>query len=269
MKKVSVNGEAYAYQITRKDTNLPYLLMLHGFMGDHRAFEHLMEGLSKFCNPITVDLLGFGQSSKPEYPDRYCEDQQVSDLMELITYIDIPAPYLFGYSMGGRLALHIALENKQHFRGLILESTNCGIPDSDKRTERRQTDTQRAETIRQNFGEFLHDWEKLELFDSPVPTDQSLVDKYRQIQSEQNPKALYNSLIGFGTGTMTPVCDQLNELDLPVLLLAGSADQKYQQINKNLMNILPNATFASIPAGHRTHLDNPTEFVAAIKQFLN
>lgn len=269
MKFVEVNNATYAYKVHQRDENLPRLLMLHGFMGDHRVFEHLIAELCECCNPISVDLLGHGKSSKPTDPDRYNESQQVDDILSLIQKLNLSRLVLFGYSMGGRLALKTVLASSNTFKGLILESTNCGIADKSKRKERRQTDEQRALAIENNFEDFLAKWKELPLFQSPLLVNEELGQKYYKIQQQQDPAAMAASLRGFGTGSMTPVCDDLKQLDLPVLLLAGSNDEKYQRINRFLVNQLPEAKFSSIPAGHRIHLDNPSGYLQELKSFFD
>ncbi len=268
MESIEIHNQEYAVSIHQRKESLPWLLMLHGFMGDHRVFDHLIDDLCECCNPITIDLLGYGHSSEPSDPHRYNEEQQIKDILQLIDHLDIAPAYLFGYSMGGRLALKTAVQQPEHFQGLLLESTTCGITNPTKRKERKKTDAEWAKSIQQDFESFLSRWKDLDLFQSPVATDESLSEKYHNIQSEQSPSALTTSLHGFGTGSMTPACDDLKKLELPVLLLAGSADEKYQRINRYLVNQFPNATFSSIKAGHRTHLDNPSVFVAKVKIFI-
>lgn len=269
MELVDVEDVTYACKIHQQDETLPYLLMLHGFMGDHRVFSHLIDDLITFCNPVTIDLLGHGQTSKPTDPARYNETEQINDICSIIDKLKLTQLFLFGYSMGGRLALKTALEMPEYFRGLILESTNCGVTDPDKRKERQQLDSKWAADIKDDFDNFLVGWKELELFQSPQPTDDTHLQNYREIQSEQSPSALAASLHGFGTGSMTPVCNKLKNFDLPVLLLAGSDDEKYQKINQYLFDQFPNATFSSIRAGHRTHLDNPPDFLSKLKSFIH
>ncbi|MDZ7682554.1 MAG: 2-succinyl-6-hydroxy-2,4-cyclohexadiene-1-carboxylate synthase [Fodinibius sp.] len=269
MKQLNINGQTYACNIHQRDEQLPYLLMLHGFMGDRRVFSHLINELISFCNPITVDLLGFGRSSKPTKSERYQVQNQIQDLSLLIEQLDLNSVILFGYSMGGRLALNIALRQQAIFDGLVLESANCGITDPQERAQRQQLDARWAQQIGNDFDAFLSDWKKLELFQSPLPTNKALVQRYYQIQLEQQPEALAASLRGFGTGSMPPICDQLRSIKLPTLLLAGTADEKYQRINHNLVDQLSNATFSSIKAGHRTHLDNPSALVAELRTYFN
>ena len=269
MKQYQIHGQSYTIEIHQQDEQLPYLLMLHGFMGDRRVFGHLINELTAFCNPICLDLLGFGKSSKPSDPKRYEVKHQIKDIRQLINQLNCEPLILHGYSMGGRLALSLALQKPELFNGLVLESTNCGISNPKQRRQRQQLDATWAKQLTTNFDAFLSDWKELELFQSPRPIDEQLIQKYHHIQSEQSPKALSASLRGFGTGSMPAVCHKLPELELPTLLLAGSADEKYQQINNNLVDQLPNATFLSIEAGHRTHLDNPAAFVTKLRKYFN
>ncbi|NGP86855.1 2-succinyl-6-hydroxy-2,4-cyclohexadiene-1-carboxylate synthase [Fodinibius halophilus] len=269
MQKVEINNVNYAYKLHQQNKHLPYLLMLHGFMGSQQVFKHLIDELRSYCNPITIDLLGHGASSKPQQSARYNEDQQIEDLLRFIDQLNIAPPLLYGYSMGGRLALKTALTSPPSFSGLILESTNCGISDAAKRKERKKVDKQRAKMIEQDFQTFLANWSNLDLFQSPVAVDTDLQENYHQIQSRQTPSALTASLKGFGAGSMTPVCADLHKWNKPVLLLAGTADDKYQQINNNLVDQFPNATFSSIEAGHRVHLDNPLMLLNEITPFIS
>lgn len=269
MKHLTVNNQEYTVTVHQQKNALPYLLMLHGFMSDQRVFSHLVDDLSHFCNPITVDLLGFGQTAKPDSPQRYQEKHQVADLYSLIQQLKPKPLFLYGYSMGGRLTLQMVSKHAELFKGLILESTNCGISDPEQRKARQQIDAERAQTITSNFEKFLAEWKNLDLFRSPLPRNEQLCSNYLKIQSEQSPPALAASLMGFGTGSMSPVCDKLKTITLPTLLIAGSADEKYQHINQHLSEQLPNATFSSIEAGHRIHLDNPTVLVDKINHFLN
>src|SRR5699024_11162962 len=183
---------------------------------------------------------------KPKDPIRYNEPQQVEDILQLIQQLNITPLFLFGYSMGGRLALKTALSLPQMFEGLLLESTTCGIRSEKEREVRRRADEQRAREIEENFDRFLSEWQELELFQSPLPVNRTLVKQYRVIQSQQNQKAVAASLRGFGTGATNPVCDQLKNIDLNVLLMAGSEDQKYQAINNFMAKQFPNATFSSL-----------------------
>lgn len=267
-KELNINGVRYAMRVHREDPSLPCLLMLHGFMGDSRGFSHLAEGLSKTCNPISVDLLGHGKTENIYDPDRYREHSQVEDILSIVKYFSESPVFLYGYSMGGRLALKTAQAEQGLFKGLILESTTFGIIDDKARKERQETDKLRAKAIREDFTGFLKEWEELSLFQPPDKSDKELTERYKQIHSEQDPGALVASLRGFGTGFMTPVTEQNKKYNGPVLLLAGSNDQKYIDINKKLKQFFGQAETRTLAAGHRVHVDNPVNLTREINLFI-
>ncbi|MCW9707384.1 alpha/beta fold hydrolase [Fodinibius salsisoli] len=258
MELVEVNNTNYAVYVHQQDENLPWLLMLHGFMGDHRVFEHLVEELFESCNPVTIDLLGHGKSSKPTDPKRYNEHKQINDIYRLVHTLNIFPLFLYGYSMGGRLALKTAFSTPELFKGLILESTTNGITDEQQRKERRHTDEQRAKQVESNYEDFLSKWEEAALFQSPLPADEILLSNYHNIHLDQDPQAMAASLRGFGTGSMTPETKYSSGFDGPTLLMAGSGDEKYRKINDRLTYFFSDVHLCFIEAGHRIHLDNPS-----------
>lgn len=267
-KETDIHGKRYVYQVHNNRNALPHLLMLHGFMGDRRAFKPLIKELSKSCNPITVDLLGHGESEKVYKPEAYHEEEQVQHLITLVHEINVSSLFLYGYSMGGRLSLKTAEEAPHLFKGLILESTTYGILDDENRKKRRQADHKRAIEIKENFAYFLDQWEKLPLFESPKKKEQDLANEYKSIHLEQNPNAMAASIQGFSTGLMKPVTDENQRYHGPVMLIAGSEDQKYIPINRALKQILRNAKLCLLKAGHRVHADNPQELTQEINLFI-
>lgn len=269
MEFIQVNNQRYAVKIHQRKDSLPWLLMLHGFMGDHRAFDHLVDNLCESCNPVTVDLLGHGQSSKPEDPTRYNEDRQINDIFRLIHILNIFPIFIYGYSMGGRLALKTAFTTPEIFSGLLLESATNGITDEKKRKERRNVDEKRAQQIESDYKAFLAKWEKAALFQSPIQADQNIIDEYHQIHLDQDPTAMAASIRGFGTGNMTPVMEHSPGFSKPTLLVAGSGDKKYLKINDQMTYFFSNVHLCFIEAGHRVHLDNPQELSKEIKHHID
>lgn len=269
METLMINGQCYAVEVHRGNSSLPYLLMLHGFMGDGRVFDHLIEGISHYCNPITVDLLGHGNSEKVYDPQRYGEYNQTQDLTDLVKELGYHSLLLYGYSMGGRLALKTALQKPDLFKGLILESTNNGIIDDRKRAARREADKKRAAEIEKNYENFLNRWEELDLFQSPTEKDEQLDKNYKSIQFSQDPKAMSASLIGFGTGSMEAVAKNFSDFENPVMIIAGSEDQRYIEISQSMAGYFDNVQLCHIPSGHRVHLDNPKELTQELTHFID
>lgn len=258
----------YYCTIHQNDTNLPCLLMLHGFMGSGKVFGPVIEKLKRFCNPVTIDLLGHGKSDGSEDPERYHTDKQLNDLDSILKRLQLNPLILHGYSMGGRLALNMALAYPRHFSGIILESSTCGIISDQERKKRAGVDEARAKAIEIDYSDFLKEWTSLPLFDCSNSRKEHLLT-YTSVMENQKPAFMAACLRGFGSGSMHPVCSRLNSFDKPVLLLAGSKDEKFVKINRWMESELPDATIMIVPdACHRIHLDQPEKLVMEIETYI-
>ena len=107
-----------------------------------------------YCNPITIDLLGHGKSEGAELHYRFSLNEQIADLIKLVQEQIFSPVFLYGYSMGARLALSLAIEKPNLLQGLILESGTFGIEVEAERQARQALDGARADQIIGNFDIF-------------------------------------------------------------------------------------------------------------------
>ena len=262
--KIKARSISYHIERYQETSDLPDLVLLHGFMGSGRIFEHLIEQLSRFCNPITIDLLGHGETEGAELHYQFSTNEQVTGLAHIFKSLFDHPFFLYGYSMGGRLALQYALISSKRLNGLILESTTFGIENEQERTARQALDAERADSIMGNYEAFLKEWIELPLFRGSNSNSNT-----ESIQKKQNSLWMANSLLGFGTGTMPCVKDALPNISSPTLLLAGERDLKFCGINSSMHKSISPSTFSIIPnSGHRIHLDNPESIIESIKTFI-
>ncbi|HKJ45518.1 MAG TPA: 2-succinyl-6-hydroxy-2,4-cyclohexadiene-1-carboxylate synthase [Balneolales bacterium] len=267
---IKIREEDYYYSIFSDDPVKPYLVMLHGFMGDSRSFNHLLEPLSQFCNPITIDLLGHGSTNAPLNPDRYNFLEQLADLRTLFAELNLPPFFMHGYSMGGRLAIQFAVNYSDFLSGLILESTTFGIDDEEDIKSRLAEDKRRAESIEQNYRQFVEDWNNAPLFKNKSEDSSERNQSLKKIQKNQKPHGLANSLRGFGTASMPSVKNQLQKIKCPVLLLSGAEDAKFSRIGKEMLEHINHSTHYIIGnSNHRVHIDNPDSYLQHIKTFIS
>ncbi len=78
------------------------MLCLHGFLGESSFWQPVVEQLSSHYRCICLDLLGFGNSSKPQL--NYVIDHQVNFLHQFVTAMGLETLHLLGYSYGGWVA---------------------------------------------------------------------------------------------------------------------------------------------------------------------
>ena len=257
------NSFTYHCTIHQSKPDLPYLIMLHGFMGSGKVFNHLLDGISMFCNPVTIDLAGHGETVSPDDPKFYTAQRQVQQVHSVIQRLQFDDMYLYGYSMGGRLAFQLMASKPDLFTGVIIESSHCGIDSNSKRTERQSVDEKRAQQIEKDFDEFIANWTQIPLFQH---TPDQVKSAYEEVMRSQNPKFMSASLRGFGAGVMPPVCDKINESNLPLTLIAGELDTKYVQRMTDIDMKVPLSNLEIVSnAGHRVHADQPEELINILR----
>ena len=264
------NGVQMGFVRRGKPSSTSTLVLLHGFTGSAESWGSLLDTFAdRGFQTIALDMLGHGQSSTPTDPERYSIEHCRVDILAALQQLGI-APQqaiLLGYSMGGRVALYTALSSP--FRALILESASPGQPDPTERVQRQQRDNALADRIeREGVLNFIDYWQDIPLFVS----QQNMPDGRRAAQRAQRlnntPLGLANSLRGLGTGVQPPLHKHLQELMMPVLLLAGGLDNKFCTIAHQMADQIPNAQLEIVPdAGHTVHLEQPERFIEIVHAF--
>jgi 3-oxoadipate enol-lactonase len=98
------------------------LVLIPGLGTDSRLFRPIIAGLGEY-RTLSFDPRGAGPSSKPDVP--YSIAMLADDTAALMQAVDTPSAYILGVSMGGRIALELALAHPAMVTGLILVSTGA------------------------------------------------------------------------------------------------------------------------------------------------
>ncbi len=169
---------------------------------------------------------------------------------------------LAGYSMGGRIALHVALAAPERVSRLVLVSATAGIEDDVERAERSERDRQFADEIEEGtIEQFVDRWRAQPMFaEDPAEVDALA----RTDQLRNRPDGIAASLRGVGTGEMRPLWGRLGELTMPVAILAGERDTKFHAPGRRMAGLLSGALLAIVAGGHVLPLESPQAVAAAI-----
>ncbi len=251
------------------------VLILHGFTGSAQAMRPLAAALTGYRR-ICVDLLGHGASDHPEQITPYRVDACVKQLLAVLDQLQIERAHLFGYSMGGRIALAFSVAAPERVLSLTTIGASAGIASAEERAARREADEKLAASIlRDGIEAFVEHWSNLPLFASQQKYLSSEAREQLRAQRLANsPQGLALSLRGMGAGAQEPLHQKLSMLTLPALFCAGEEDAKFCAIARELaasisMTQAAHAQAATIPrAGHAAHLENPSAFLDLWKKFL-
>lgn len=230
------------------------LIVLHGFTQTSRSWDPFIEYLDPHWPVIRVDLPGHGRSD--------FADADLWRIADLVSTTCGRGVYL-GYSMGGRVALHIALAHPHLVSQLVLIGSTPGIIDDTERADRRRTDDELASSIeRDGVPAFIDRWLANPMF-AGLPDDPTdVADRNRNTAA-----GLADSLRHAGTGTQEPLWNQLQNLQMPVTLIVGAEDHKFAAIGKDMAESIGSGATLHLIAGsgHTAHLEQP----AAVARIVN
>lgn len=264
---VTVNGLDYHVEIWNDDKS-PTIVFLHGFTGSTKTWQKIAGSLPDY-KVVLVDLLGHGKTAVPEDASRYVMELQVRDLHDLFSELGFTEFVLAGYSMGGRTALAYAAVHPERLQALILESASPGLKTAAEQVERQQRDSELALKILANGIEsFVDKWENISLFDSQKKLPTEIRDEIKQERLSQQPQGLANSLIGMGTGSQPSYWNHLKDIHIPVLLITGSLDLKFEAIAAEMQSAFLQAQHQIVEAGHAIHVEKPAEFATIVDEYL-
>lgn len=238
-----------------KDPDRPPLILLHGFTQTSRSWDPFIECLAPHWTVIRVDLPGHGRSAHA--------DAVLPQIANLVSETCGQGIYL-GYSMGGRVALHIALRYPHLTPQLVLIGATPGIVDAEERAIRRQADDELATSIERNgVPTFINQWLANPMF-AGLPKTKTDIDE----RNRNTAVGLATSLRHAGTGTQDSLWGQLTSLPMPVTLIVGAEDHKFANIAEQMAReIGPHAKrYLIADSGHTAHLEQPAAVASIINQ---
>jgi 2-succinyl-6-hydroxy-2,4-cyclohexadiene-1-carboxylate synthase len=265
MSRLTIND--MQYYVECRGAGAP-LLLLHGFTGSSATWAPHVAAWP--ASSLAVDQPGHGQTDAPANPARYRMDATVADLVALLDQLGVERAHVLGYSMGGRVALHLAAAHPERVAMLILESASPGLATQAERDARVAADTALAASIeRDGIAAFVDRWEALPLWASQARLPDEVRAGLRAQRLNNRAVGLANSLRGLGTGAQAPLHDRLADLPMPALVIAGRLDAKFAAIARAMAAALPQGRLALVPeAGHAVHLEQPAPFDRLVAGFL-
>ena len=234
------------------------VVLLPGFGGTRRAWDGVAALLPRErYPPLALDLPGHGEAADAPRPITFagCVEHVLAR---------VPARFvLCGYSQGGRIALHLALAAPERVARLVLVASSAGIEDEAERARRRRSDHELADELERGpYEEFIERWRTQPLFaEEPA----AVGELARADQRRNRPESLAAVLRGIGTGEMEPLWSRLHELSMPVALLVGERDQKFQALGRRMAELIPGAQLLVVPGGHGLPLENPAAVAQALQ----
>lgn len=248
-----IDAGMYYHHFREEGSNSFPVVLIHGAGWTHLCWPPEVRRLPGF-SIFALDLLGHGKSESMGGRQRVGD--YVQDVLEWGLTQGIHRAVYIGHSMGGAIALDLALNHPERVAALGLVSTSARL---------RVLPELLADAA--NPTTFYKALEKIVLMSFSPQTSERLLDQARQRMMEIRPSVLFGDLMACDAFN---VMDRLAEIDLPTLVVCGTEDQmtplRYVQ---HMANNIPNARMVAIPqAGHMVMLEKPDEIAAIVADFL-
>ena len=223
----------------------PHVTFLHGFTQTGKSWSPVLNLLKAEYTSQCLDAPGHGTNLDGERSLPQCADDIAAVMQPGI---------LVGYSMGARMALHVALQHPKMVSQLVLISGTPGLQTASEREARRNSDSDLADRIEQiGTTAFIDEWLALPIFAGLTGSTNQRDDRLRN-----SAKGLADSLRHAGTGTQESQWPHVHRLPMPVHLIVGETDAKFTAIANDMMPLLQSGKTTVVPnVGHTVHLEDP------------
>jgi 2-succinyl-6-hydroxy-2,4-cyclohexadiene-1-carboxylate synthase len=238
----------------------PTVVLVHGFTQSASSMRPLIQRLAPTHRVVAVDLPGHGGSS--------AISADLDDAARLVADAAGDAPFdVVGYSLGGRVALHVACNGAPGLRRVAVLSASPGIEDPAARRRRLAADTALADELASSgdVDGFLERWLRNPLF-ATLPPEVADLDGRRA----NTARGLADSLRRCSVGTQRWLRPELATVEHPVLFVTGARDDAAVAAACATARASTAVGVTVVPgAGHVCHLEQPDVTARLLASFLD
>jgi pimeloyl-ACP methyl ester carboxylesterase len=266
-KPVCVNGVDLRWNEWGEAAGPP-LVLCHGYTGSSHDFALQVEPLARSRRVIALDQRGHGLSTKTADQASYTIEQLTADLIGFIEEVADGPVDLLGHSMGGRVALGVAVDRPDLIRSLIPMDTSAWsfLQEDDK-----------VRVVIANFMDAFDPSQGMPSSFGLVGPEDALIEASTPVEWRTRKDELFAGLDAYavkGLGLelfngVTSLRPQLPAITCPVTVIAGSRDHPLVDQAPELAAEVANGTLSLISgAYHSPQLTHPVEWRVAVEEHL-
>ena len=267
MPLFGASGERIGYEIYPHPESAPPLVLLHGFTASKASFEANIVGLREYFTVITVELLGHGDSDAPDDPILYRPERAIRRILQLLDHLGYQRVLLCGHSLGGALALRLALDAPEWVAGLIVINSSSAAGNPAWREAARPRMQEMADRLRaEGSTDFMKSTRLYPAHSKRLdPLSRVLLTRdFDRLKPEGLAGTAESLVIDVNAWERHPV------LSVPMLLVVGEKDADFAPNAAGFMERFPPDLTRTVRlplAGHAANIEQPKEFEDALVQF--
>jgi 2-succinyl-6-hydroxy-2,4-cyclohexadiene-1-carboxylate synthase len=240
----------------------PPVILLHGFTQTARLWGSFGDDLARDHTLIGIDLPGHAGSDAVR-ADLPTTAGLVADAVHAT--VGAATYDVVGYSLGARLALHVVTGTDLPVGRLVVIGGTGGIEDPDARQKRREADEATAAALEASgdVASFIARWVSSPMFARLADLAQT------EERLRNTATGLASSLRLAGAGTQEPLWELVPSLEMPLLAIAGTDDNRFTAHALRLAHAAPSGVVSLIPGGgHAAHLAQPNLVTRTVRHWL-
>ncbi|MEI9913224.1 MAG: alpha/beta hydrolase [Bacteroidota bacterium] len=261
MAHIKCNGINIYYEINGE--GIP-LILISGLGGDHFFWQLSVKILSAHFQVITFDTRGIGQTDAPK--ESYSLDIFADDLIALMDKLQIDKAYILGFSMGGNIALMLALKHPERILKLIIAASHAGINQQIRLFVDAVLNAYETGISTKQMFNLICPW----LFSNSFLSDPKNAAYLQYDENEPGQQPLYAWKNQYLAQREYNVVDSIDKIKLPALIINGELDLfatledakvLNEKIERSILKVIPQS-------GHLINYENPELFHEYILDFL-
>lgn len=201
----------------KKKLEKDVIIFIHGVGLDHTMYKHQIDYFSKKYKVIAYDMLGHGESEKPE--GDYQLIHYVNQLFSLVSEFKMKKVNIVGFSMGAMVAQMFAIKYPDKVKTLTLLNAVAK-----RNTEQQQQILQRVEKVKKNghystIDEAISRW----FTDDFASKNPSVLKEVKSVLLK-NPSDIYLKSYSIFAVSDQMLWLELKKIEAPTLIITGERD---------------------------------------------
>lgn len=237
----------------QKLNSITTVFAVHGFLGQSSDWNHLKNQLPQNFNFITPNLFGDAQFDLSNFEvltsQIYKLTSQITSPISLNMNSKMNLPIcgqkiFIGYSLGGRIGLHLLEKHPELFDQYIFVSTHPGLESADQKNQRLLSDSDWIQKIKKlSWQNFLSEWNTQPVFAESKEPERS--------EFEFNKEQLICALTGLSLGNQKNMYDIIRANQKKIKWIVGAKDLKFLDLAEAMKQKKILEDYSKIFCGHR------------------
>lgn len=277
VQHVTVDGVDIAYIDSGTESDEPPLVFIHGLSSYMGFWEYQVAHYAPTRRVLALDLPGYGASERPDVP--YTPPWYADLVDSWLDQLGVESATIVGHSMGGQIALHMALRHPERIDRLVLAAP-AGFERFRPGATRWMKDYWHEERAMHATEDELRGTFTRVVFNRPDEGVERLLQERVRMQQHASFRGTSVAVSRGIAGMLDhPVRDRLSQITTPTLVVFGTDDRlipnpiftggRTRAVAREGSALMPEAELVMLQgAGHTVHHDDPAGFNEVLLEFL-